>query len=39
MKNLCRLYKNISGHFIQGQTDTVAKKKIIFVDKAWVINF
>ena len=32
--------KNISGHFIQGHVDTVAKtKKIIFVDKAWVINF
>ena len=32
--------KNISGHFIQGHVDTVAKiKKIIFVDKAWMINF
>ena len=32
--------KSISGHFIQGHVDTVAKiKKIIFVDKAWVINF
>ena len=32
--------KNISGHFIQGHVDTIAKtKKIIFIDKAWVINF
>ena len=32
--------KNISGHFIQGHVDTVAKiKKIIFFDKAWMINF
>ena len=32
--------KSISGHFIQGHVDTVAKiKKILFVDKAWVINF
>ena len=32
--------KNISGHFIQGHVDTVAKiKKIKFIDKAWVINF
>ena len=32
--------KSISGHFIQGHVDTVAKiKKIVFVDKAWVINF
>ena len=32
--------KSISGHFIQGHVDTVAKiKKIQFVDKAWVINF
>ena len=32
--------KSISGHFIQGHVDTVAKiKKIQFIDKAWVINF
>ncbi len=32
--------KSISGHFIQGHVDTVAKiKKIIFIDKAWKINF
>ena len=32
--------KSISGHFIQGHVDTVAKiKKIVFVDKAWFINF
>ena len=32
--------KSISGHFIQGHVDTVAKiKKIIFIDKAWMINF
>ncbi len=32
--------KSISGHFIQGHVDTVAKiKKIKFIDKAWVINF
>ena len=31
--------KNISGHFIQGHVDTVAKiKKISFIDKTWVIN-
>ena len=31
--------KNISGHFIQGHVDTVAKiKKIKFIDKAWMIN-
>ena len=31
--------KNISGHFIQGHVDTVARiKKIIFIDKAWTIN-
>jgi len=31
--------KNISGHFIQGHVDTVAKiKKIQFIDKAWTIN-
>ncbi len=31
--------KSISGHFIQGHVDTVAKiKKIEFIDKAWVIN-
>ena len=32
--------KDISGHFIQGHVDTVAKiKKIKFIDKAWIINF
>ncbi len=32
--------KNISGHFIQGHVDTVAKiKKIKFIDKTWVMNF
>ena len=32
--------KSISGHFIQGHVDTIAKiKKILFIDKAWVINF
>ena len=32
--------KSISGHFIQGHVDTVAKiKKISFIDKAWMINF
>ena len=32
--------KSISGHFIQGHVDTVAKiKKIKFIDKAWLINF
>ena len=32
--------KSISGHFIQGHVDTVAKiKKITFIDKAWLINF
>ena len=31
--------KSISGHFIQGHVDTVAKiQKIIFIDKAWMIN-
>ena len=31
--------KSISGHFIQGHVDTVAKiKKIQFIDKAWMIN-
>ena len=31
--------KNISGHFIQGHVDTVARiKKIKFIDKAWTIN-
>ena len=30
---------NISGHFIQGHVDAVAKiKKIKFIDKAWMIN-
>ncbi len=32
--------KSISGHFIQGHVDTVAKiKKIKFFDKAWSVNF
>ena len=32
--------KSISGHFIQGHVDTVAKiRKIKFVDKTWVMNF
>ena len=32
--------KSISGHFIQGHVDTVAKvKKIKFIDKAWITNF
>ena len=32
--------KSISGHFIQGHVDSVAKiKKIIFIDKAWIISF
>ena len=32
--------ESISGHFIQGHVDTVAKiKKIKFIDKAWIINF
>ena len=32
--------KSISGHFIQGHVDTIAKtKKITFIDKAWLINF
>tara|TARA_B100001769_G_C22017655_1_gene546901 strand:+ start:439 stop:1026 length:588 start_codon:yes stop_codon:yes gene_type:complete len=32
--------KSISGHFIQGHVDTVAKiRKIIFIDKAWMISF
>ena len=31
--------KSISGHFIQGHVDTVAKiKKIKIIDKTWVIN-
>tara|TARA_B100000963_G_C22590615_1_gene655308 strand:+ start:1088 stop:1675 length:588 start_codon:yes stop_codon:yes gene_type:complete len=31
--------KSISGHFIQGHVDTVAKiKKIKFFDKAWMVN-
>ena len=33
------LGKSISGHFIQGHVDGVAKiKKIEFIDKAWTIN-
>jgi len=32
--------KSISGHFIQGHVDTVAKVRTIkFIDKAWIINF
>ena len=32
--------KSISGHFIQGHVDTVAKiKKIKFIDKSWIIKF
>tara|TARA_B100000963_G_scaffold347456_1_gene353803 strand:+ start:1491 stop:2078 length:588 start_codon:yes stop_codon:yes gene_type:complete len=32
--------KSISGHFIQGHVDCVAKiKKIKFIDKSWIINF
>ena len=32
--------KSISGHFIQGHVDTVAKiKKIKFIDKSWIMNF
>ncbi len=31
--------KSISGHFIQGHVDTVAKiKRIKFIDKTWIIN-
>ena len=31
--------ESISGHFIQGHVDTVAKiKKIKFIDKAWTMN-
>ena len=32
--------KNISGHFIQGHVDAVAKiNKIKFIDKTWIMNF
>ena len=32
--------KSVSGHFIQGHVDSVAKiRKIKFIDKAWIINF
>jgi riboflavin synthase len=32
--------QKISGHFIQGHVDTVAKiKKISFIDKSWIIKF
>ena len=32
--------KSISGHYIQGHVDTVAKiRKIKFIDKTWIINF
>ena len=32
--------KKISGHYIQGHVDSVAKiKKISFIDKSWIIKF
>ena len=32
--------QSISGHFIQGHVDSVAKiKKISFIDKSWIIKF
>ena len=32
--------KRVSGHFVQGHVDTIAKiKKIKFIGKSWVINF
>ena len=32
--------QNMSGHFIQGHVDTVAKiRKISFIDKSWIIKF
>ena len=32
--------KNISGHFIQGHVDSVAKiQKVKIIDKTWIINF
>ena len=32
--------ESISGHFIQGHVDTVAKvRKITFIDKSWIIKF
>ena len=32
--------ESISGHFIQGHVDTVAKvRKISFIDKSWIIKF
>ena len=32
--------QKISGHFVQGHVDTTAAvKKIIFVDKTWLISF
>ena len=31
--------QNISGHFIQGHVDTIARvKKVIIIDKTWIIN-
>ena len=31
--------QNISGHFIQGHVDTIAKvRKVAVVDKAWIVN-
>ena len=31
--------QNISGHFIQGHVDTIAKvRKVTVVDKAWIVN-
>ncbi len=32
--------QKISGHFVQGHVDTVAKvKNILFIDKSWIIKF
>jgi riboflavin synthase len=32
--------QNISGHFIQGHVDTIAKvKKVVVIDKTWIVNF
>ena len=31
--------QNISGHFIQGHVDTIAKvRKVTVIDKAWIVN-
>ena len=31
--------QNISGHFIQGHVDTIAKvRKVIVIDKTWIVN-